>query len=133
MTENFRIPVIKLKEHLIVSIQGSLSDRLVLQLKNDITLAIEKGGVTGLVIDLSGVDLMDSFMSRAIRDIGLVARLMGVRAIISGMEPMVAMTLVEMGMDLEGVRAALNLEAALDMLARDNKSRPQLKKGGLAR
>ena len=132
MTENFRIPVIKLKDNLIVSIQGSLGDRLVLQLKNDITNAIERGGVRGLVIDLSGIDVMDSFISRAIRDIGLVARLMGVRAIISGMEPMVAMTLVEMGMDLEGVRAALNLEAALDMLARDA-SRKAPARGGAGR
>ncbi|MDD5308646.1 MAG: STAS domain-containing protein [Deltaproteobacteria bacterium] len=119
MTETFRIPIIKLKDNLIVSIQGSLGDRLVIQLKEDITSAIERGGVRGLVIDLSGIDVMDSFISRAIRDIGLVARLMGVRAVISGMEPMVAMTLVEMGMGLESVKAALNLEAALDMLARD--------------
>jgi rsbT antagonist protein RsbS len=119
VTEGFRIPIIKLKDNLIVSIQGSLGDRLVLQLKDDITNAIERGGVRGLVIDLSGIDVMDSFISRAIRDIGLVARLMGVRAVISGMEPMVAMTLVEMGMGLESVRAALNLEAALDLLARD--------------
>lgn len=119
MTEHFRIPIIKLRDTLIVSIQGSLSDRLVVQLKEDITNTIERGGVRGLVVDLSGIDVMDSFISRAIRDIGLVARLMGVRAVISGMEPMIAITLVEMGMGLEGVRAALNLEAALEMLARE--------------
>ena len=115
MNDNYRIPIIKLYDSLIVSVQVSLSDRLVTQLKDDITHRIELTGTHSLIIDVSGVDIMDSYISRAIRDIGLIARLMGTQTVISGLDPMVAMTLVEMGMDLEGVRTALNLESALEL------------------
>jgi rsbT antagonist protein RsbS len=116
MSEIVRIPIIKLRDVLIVSIQVSLSDAVVVQLKDDITNKIEHSEARGLVIDVSGIDLMDSYISRAIRDIGLVARLMGVRTVISGLDPMIAMTLVEMGLELKGVRTALDLESALDIL-----------------
>jgi len=116
MSEIVRIPIIKLRDVLIVSIQVSLSDAVVVQLKDDITNKIEHSEARGLVIDVSGIDLMDSYISRAIRDIGLVARLMGVRTVISGLDPMIAMTLVDMGLELKGVRTALDLESALDIL-----------------
>lgn len=116
MTEGSHIPIIKLYNTLIISIQVELSDRVVMQLKDDIGAAIEKEGPRGLIIDVSGVDIMDSYISRAIRDIGLIARLMGVDAVISGLDPNVAMTLVEMGMDLEGVAVYLHLEAAFEAL-----------------
>jgi rsbT antagonist protein RsbS len=110
------IPIIKLHGNLIVSIQMALSDGLVMQLKDDITERIERSDADGLIIDVSGIDIMDSYISRAIRDIGLIAQLMGVRTVISGMDPMIAMTLVEMGLDLSGMRTALNLEAAIGLL-----------------
>ncbi len=113
-----KIPIIKLHDNLIVSIQIALSDELVMQLRDDITAEIERTASRGLVIDVSGIDVMDSYISRAIRDISLIARLMGVRTVISGMDPMIAMTLVEMGMDLKGVSTGLNLESALDLLER---------------
>jgi len=116
MSEIARIPIIKLYENLIVSIQVALSDQLVMQIKDDITEEIERTGARGLVIDVSGIDVMDSYISRAIRDIGLMARLMGVRTVICGMDPMIAMTLVEMGLDLTGAQSALNLESALELL-----------------
>jgi rsbT antagonist protein RsbS len=116
MSDVSRIPIIKLRDVLIVSIQVALSDRLVLQLKDDITARIDRTQARGLVIDVSGIDVMDSYISRAIRDIGLVARLMGVQTVISGLDPMIAMTLVEMGLELKGVRTALELESALRML-----------------
>lgn len=116
MSDIARIPIIKLYGNLIVSIQVSLSDHLVMQLKDDITAAIDRTNCRGLIIDLSGIDLMDSYISRAIRDIGLVARLMGVDTVLSSMDPLIAMTLVEMDMDLAGVRSALNLESAIEML-----------------
>ena len=118
MPDTFRIPIIKLHDKLIVSIQMALSDRLVVQLKDDITARIERDKVTGLIIDVSGIDIMDSYISRALRDIGLISRLMGVRTVISGLDPMIAMTLVEMGLDLKGVKSALNLESAIDLLER---------------
>jgi rsbT antagonist protein RsbS len=119
MRDVTKIPIIKLHSNLIVSIQIALSDDLVLQLKDDITEAIDRTGARGLIIDVSGIDVMDSYISRALRDISLIARLMGVRTVISGMDPMIAMTLVEMGMDLKGVSTQLNLEAALDVLDSD--------------
>jgi rsbT antagonist protein RsbS len=128
MSGTARIPIIKLYDNLIVSIQVALSDRLVMLLKDDITLHIEETGARGLVVDVSGIDVMDSYISRAIRDIGLIAQLMGVRTVISGMDPMIAMTLVEMGLDLKGVYSALNLEMALELLAR--MERDTRRKGG---
>ncbi len=120
-----KIPIIKLHGNLIVSIQIALSDELVMQLRDDITAEIERTAARGLVIDVSGIDVMDSYISRAIRDISLIARLMGVRTVISGMDPMIAMTLVEMGMDLKGVSTELNLENALDLLDRGDEDEEQ--------
>lgn len=116
MAQIARIPIIKLYGNLIVSIQVTLSDRLVMQLKDDITAAIVRHDVHGLIIDVSGIDVMDSYISRALRDVSLIARLMGVETVISGMHPVIAVTLVEMGLDLEGMHAAMDLEAALEHL-----------------
>jgi rsbT antagonist protein RsbS len=110
------IPIIKLYDILIVTIQVELSDRVVMQLKDDIGEAIQKLGPSGLIIDVSGVGIIDSYISRAIRDIGLISRLMGVEAVITGLDPNIAMTLTEMGMDLEGVNTYLHLEAAYEAL-----------------
>lgn len=110
------IPIIKLYDMLIVSIQVELSDRLVMQLKDDIAQEIEKEGPTGLIIDISGVDIMDSYISRTIRDIGQISKLMGVTTVLCGLDPNIAMTLVEMGMDLEGVEPHLHLESAFEAL-----------------
>jgi rsbT antagonist protein RsbS len=117
MSELVRIPIIKLRDVLIVSIQVALSDRVVMQLKDDVTNRIEHTQARGLVIDVSGIDIMDSYISRTVRDIGLVARLMGVQTVISGLDPMIAMTLVEMGLELKGVKTALDLESALELLS----------------
>ena len=125
MNDIVRIPIIKLYDNLIVSIQMALSDRLVMQLKDDITSRIERDKTTGLIIDVSGIDVMDSYISRALRDMGLIAKLMGVRTVISGLDPMIAMTLVEMGLDLKGVSSAHNLETAIELLDR----KPSKKRG----
>jgi rsbT antagonist protein RsbS len=117
--DSAKIPIITLYGNLVVPIQVALSDRLVARLKDDISAAIEACAPWGLVIDVSGVDIMDSYITRTIRDIALIARLMGVRTVLSGMAPMIAMTLVEMGMELEGVATELNLELALERLRRE--------------
>jgi len=127
-----RIPIIQLRDTLIVSIQVALTDRQISSLKDDITLAIRRHGPRGLVIDISGVDILDSFISRTLRDIGLIARLMGVRAVISGVNPMMAMTLVEMGLGLEGLATALNLDMALEVLSHA-KQRRATKRGARQR
>jgi rsbT antagonist protein RsbS len=111
-----RIPIINLHSNLIVPIQGSLGDNVLAQLQDDVTHRIETDGAMGLVIDVSGVTLLDSFMTRSIRDLALTARLMGVRTVVSGLGPAVAMTLVEMGLEIPGIRTALNLERALECL-----------------
>jgi rsbT antagonist protein RsbS len=110
------IPIIKLHDTLIVSIQVELSDALVIQLKDDIANEIQRVGPTGLIIDVSGVDIMDSYISRTIRDIGHISKLMGVTTKICGLDPNVAMTLVDMGMDLQGVEPHLQMEDAFDSL-----------------
>ena len=116
MAEAMHLPLIKLYDTLIVSIQVELSDRVVMQLKDDVGARIQELGPRGLIIDVSGVEIMDSFISRAIRDIGLMAKLMGVETVISGLDPNIAMTLVEMGMDLEGVETFLDLETAFESI-----------------
>ena len=123
------IPIIKLHGTLIVTIQVELSDRLVMQLKDDIGDAIDKLGPNGLIIDVSGVGIIDSYISRAIRDIGLMSRLMGVEAVISGLDPNIAMTLTEMGMDLEGVKTHLHLEAAYEALTAKANERSRMAAG----
>lgn len=133
MSDIVRIPIIKLHGNLIVSIQVALSDQLVARLKDDITLEIDRTGANGLIIDLSGIDVMDSYISRSIRDIGLIAQLMGVKTVISGIDPMIAMTLVEMGLDLTGVRSTLNLEAAVELLGREGRANDRSSRPGNGR
>lgn len=118
MQENVHIPIIKLYDTVIISIQVELSDRLVVQLKDDVSAAIERLGPRGLIIDVSGIDIMDSYISRMIRDIGQIAKLMGVDTVICGLDPNIAMTLVEMGMGFEGVETHMSMESAFEALHR---------------
>ena len=111
-----RIPIINLHASLIVPIQGSIPDSVMAQLQEDVTRRIETDTASGLIIDVSGVDLMDSFITRNIRDLALTARLMGVNTVVSGLQPAVAITLVEMGMEIPGIKTTLNLERALEHL-----------------
>lgn len=113
---NSSIPIIRFREFLLVSIQVDLSDSVVLALKEDITRTIDRTGITGLVVDLTGIELMDSYISRVLRDIAVMARLMGVRTVLNGMQPPVAMTMVEMGMHFKDVSTSLELGEALDIL-----------------
>ena len=119
MKETSRIPIIKLHRNLIISIQVAMSDRMVQLLKDDVTEKIEQERPAGVVIDVSGINIMDSYISRAIRDLCIMASLMGVRTAISGIDPMIALTLVEMGIGLEGVRTERDLESALELLNRE--------------
>lgn len=116
MSDTTHIPIIKFYDTLIVTIQIELSDRIVMTLKEDVCEAIQTLGPKGLIIDVSGVGILDSYISRAIRDIGLISRLMGVEAVICGLDPNIAITLTEMGMDLEGVETFLHLEAAYEAI-----------------
>ncbi len=112
------IPIIRLHDTLLVSIQIELSDRLVSELKENITAEVKDGTARGLVIEISGVDILDSYIARSLRDISQMVKLMGVDTIIVGLDPAMAHTLVEMGLFLTGISTALNLETALDRLAK---------------
>jgi len=116
MMETQRIPIVRLQGKLIVSIQTALSDTVVDRLQQDVATACERGDARGLVVDVSGVDILDSYITRSLRDLAVMARLMGVETVVCGLRPAVAMTLVEMGMELPGVRTALNLDRALSLL-----------------
>jgi rsbT antagonist protein RsbS len=114
--QDARIPVIGLYGNLIVPIQGAISDDVMAALQHDVMHRIEEGDVRGLVVDVSGVEVLDSYLTRNLRDLAVTARLMGVAAVVSGLRPAVAITLVEMGLEIPGVHTALNLERALETL-----------------
>ncbi len=111
------IPIIKLYNNLLVSIQVDLSDGLVAELKEELTSEIQATNARGLIIELSGIDVLDSYIARSIGDISSIARLMGTKTVIAGLDPTMAHSLVEMGMTLEGLETALNLESAIESLA----------------
>ncbi len=112
-----RIPVIHLSGRLLVSIQVEMTDRLLIRLKEDVANAIDRGNASGLVIDVAGIETMDSFISRSICDLALIARLMGVPTVLCGIRPAVAITLSEMGIDLRGVPSALDVDDAVALCA----------------
>jgi rsbT antagonist protein RsbS len=111
-----RIPIIALYANLIVPLQGAIADDVMVQLSEDVTRRIEDGRIRGLVIDVSGVETLDSYLTKNLRDLALTARLMGVSAVVSGLRPAVAITLIEMGLEIPGVRTTLNLERAIEAL-----------------
>jgi rsbT antagonist protein RsbS len=112
-----RIPIIHLAGRLLVSIQVEMTDHLLARLKEDVANAIDRTGGAGLVIDVAGIEIMDSFISRSICDLALIARLMGVPTVLCGIRPAVAITLSEMGIDLRGVPSALDVDDAVALCA----------------
>lgn len=118
------IPIIRLYDVLLVAIQIELSDQLVRELRANLGREIQAGNVRGVVIEVSGVDTFDTYIARSLRDMAQIAKLMGVRTIITGLAPGIAITLVEMGMQLEGVTTTLNLESALELLTPRGRSDP---------
>lgn len=118
------IPIIKLYRTLIVSIQTELRDDLVLELKDDIASEIRHQDVDGLILEVSGIDIIDSYIARSICDIAKIARLMGVRTVLAGLDPGMATTLVEIGMVMRDVSTSLNLESAVESFARKRDSEP---------
>jgi rsbT antagonist protein RsbS len=117
-----RIPIIHLSGRLLVSIQVEMTDQLLARLKEDVANAIDRTGGSGLVIDVAGIEVMDSFISRSICDLALIARLMGVPTVLCGIRPAVAITLSEMGIDLRGVPSALDVDEAVALCASEESS-----------
>jgi rsbT antagonist protein RsbS len=111
--------VMTVRGTLLVQLNPSLTDHAVRALREQIGRTLEAEALRGLVVDLRAVDAMDSYITRCIRDLAVGARLMGVPTVVCGVQPGVADTLVEMGLDLGEVRTALDLDGALRMLARE--------------
>jgi rsbT antagonist protein RsbS len=111
-----RIPILRMGEFLLVTIQIDMHDQLALVLQDDLTRAIEKTGAKGVLIDISALQMVDSFIGRMISDISGMARILDAKTVVVGMQPAVAITLVELGLSLTGVATALNVERGMQML-----------------
>ncbi|WP_435839852.1 STAS domain-containing protein [Streptomyces canus] len=120
------VPVLALGDVLLVTLQGELHDGAAEQLQHDISRRIASSPmlVAGVVIDLSGVEIIDSFLGRVLAEIAASARLLAARTILAGMRPAVAITLVELGLTLPGLSTALNVEKALSLLGRASSAAP---------
>ncbi len=112
-----RVPVLKIGEILLVSIQIDLDDQTALQLQEDLSDRIVETGAHGVVIDISALEIVDSFIGRMLSTIAAVSRVLDAETVVVGMRPAVAITLVELGLSLNGVRTALNVDKALEILA----------------
>lgn len=110
------IPILRLGEHLLVSIQVDLHDQMALQLQDDLTAAIQRHSARGVLIDISALEVVDSFIGRMISDISGMGRILGARTVVVGMRPAVAITLVELGLSLQGVETALTIERGMALL-----------------
>jgi rsbT antagonist protein RsbS len=113
-----RIAILRMGEFLLVTIQVDMHDQLALQLQDDLTHAIQNKGAKGVLIDISALEMVDSFMGRMIADISGMARILDARTVLVGMQPAVAITLVELGLSLPGVATALNVERGMQLLRR---------------
>jgi rsbT antagonist protein RsbS len=113
-----RIPILRMGEFLLVTIQVDMHDQLAMQLQDDLTRAIDKKGAKGVLIDISALEMVDSFIGRMIADISGMARILDARTVLVGMQPAVAITLVELGLSLPGVATALNVERGMVLLRR---------------
>jgi rsbT antagonist protein RsbS len=111
-----RIPILRMGRFLLVSIQVDMHDRLALTLQDDLTGRITATGARGVLIDISSLELVDSFIGRVIGTIASMARVLDAETVVVGMRPAVAITLVELGLALPGVRTALNVERGMALL-----------------
>jgi rsbT antagonist protein RsbS len=116
MNARGQIPILRIGSTLLATVHIELRDAVAEAFQADVLLAIEKSGATGLVIDISGLDMVDSYVARIVAETGRMAKLMGTDTVLVGMRPEVAATLVRMGYGMEGVRTALNLDDGLELL-----------------
>jgi rsbT antagonist protein RsbS len=112
------IPILKIGDCLLVSIQVDMHDRLALALQDDLTNRIVESRARGVMIDISALDIVDSFIGRMLNNIASMSRVLDAATVVVGMRPAVAITLVELGLTLTGVRTALNVEKGLAMIRR---------------
>ena len=113
-----RIPILRMGEFLLVTIQVDMHDQLALKLQDDLSNSILKNASKGVLIDISTLEMVDSFIGRMIADIAGIGRILGAETVLVGMQPAVAITLVELGMSLPGVATALDVERGMALLRR---------------
>lgn len=111
-----RIPILRMGSVLLVTIQVDMHDRLALQLQEDLTNKIVSASARGVLIDISALDIVDSFIGRMLGNIAAMSRILDAATVLVGMQPAVAITLVELGMSLQGIRTALDVEKGMALL-----------------
>ncbi len=111
-----RIPILRMGEFLLVTIQVDMHDKLATTLEDDLTAAISKTNARAVLIDISSLELVDSFIGRMLSNISMMSRVLDAQTVLVGMQPAVAITLVELGLELPGVRTALNVERGMALL-----------------
>jgi rsbT antagonist protein RsbS len=111
-----RIPILRMGNFLLVTIQIDLYDRLATNLESDLVNMVNKTGAKGVLIDISALTIVDSFMGRILGNIGSMSKIMDAETVVVGMQPAVAITLIELGLELKGVSTALNVEKGMELL-----------------
>jgi len=114
-----KIPILKMGDFLLVTIQVDMHDQMAAALQDDLTSKIAQVNAKGVLIDISSLDIVDSFIGRMLANTSLMARVLGAPSVVVGMQPAVAITLVELGVNLGGMRTALNVERGMAILRRD--------------
>jgi rsbT antagonist protein RsbS len=111
-----KIPILRMGGYLLVTIQVDMHDRLAMTLQEDLTNRISETAARGVLIDISSLEIVDSFIGRMLGNIAAMSRVLDAQTVVVGMQPAVAITLVELGMSLPGVRTALNVDAGMELL-----------------
>jgi rsbT antagonist protein RsbS len=119
-----RIPILQMGKTLLVTIQVDMQDQMALALQDDLANKIAASDAKGVLIDISALEIVDSFVGRMLASISGIARVLDATTVVVGMQPAVAITLVELGLSLEGVRTALNVERGMELLQHAGKGKP---------
>jgi len=120
-----RIPILRTSEFLLVTIQVDMHDRLAMTLQDDLTNQIARHRSRGVLIDISSLEVVDSFIGRMIGNIAAMSRVLDAETVVVGMQPAVAITLVELGLSLPGVRTALNVDKGMELLRASLRGMPK--------
>jgi rsbT antagonist protein RsbS len=111
-----KIPILRMGEFLLVTIQVDMHDRLAMTLQDDLTHTISRTGARGVLIDISTLEMVDSFIGRMLANVAAMSRVLDAQTVVVGMQPAVAITLVELGLPLPGIRTALNVDSGMELL-----------------